>query len=84
MEVVYGIEIFKMAAVAMETQKRRENYKCSEFDKSLQKCCLALWKLKISLLYYQWEVWETFCIRENTVTPSYYYYLLLLFFCLPP
>ena len=35
------VEIFKMAAVAMETEKRRENQKCSELDEILQEGCLA-------------------------------------------
>ena len=36
-----SLRIFKMATVAMETEKRRENLKCSKLVENLHKGCLT-------------------------------------------
>ena len=39
MQTTFGI--FKMAAVPMETTKKKKNLKCSELDEAFQKFCLT-------------------------------------------
>ena len=62
------VRIFKMATVAMETEKRRENSKCSKLDETLQKCCLALVVLNsdIGIFKMATVAMETEKRRENS------------------